>query len=506
MSEHCDLHGAPAGATRAPARGSLAAETLRLVLPFEQRQKSRQRARARRRATRSAFSCRAARCCATATCCAPTTARVLVIVAARERVSTRLEPRPAAPRARGLPPRQPPRRRSRSAPAGCATSHDHVLDDMVAQLGLTVDARRRAVRARGRRLRQHACARHGAQSHARHAARARPRRTSTRVTSATSIGTPTTTSNDRGTLQLWQLISPALPVGAFATRRGSSTCTSQGVGARRALARAMWLRDAARARRRDARPADPRCACIAPGPTRDAARRAPLEPHARRAARDGRAALRGPRSWAARWRGCCRISACGASRERRCRSRARSRVAAVRLGDRRSTTRCAGYAWAWCEAQVAAAVKLVPLGQTAGQRMLLALGARDPGSRRARAAACRDDEIGASLPGLAIASALHETQYTPACSDREEVNRVMQSQHLCASASAAPSAPARRALVDALCKQMRERYHIAVVTNDIYTQGGRAVPDARAGARRRTASSASRPAAARTRRSARTRR
>src|SRR5690606_1131509 len=28
---------------------------------------------------------------------------------------------------------------------------------------------------------------------------------------------------------------------------------------------------------------------------------------------------------------------------------------------------CAGYAWAWCEAQTAAAVKLVPLGHTAGR-------------------------------------------------------------------------------------------------------------------------------------------
>jgi urease accessory protein len=72
---------------------------------------------------------------------------------------------------------------------------------------------------------------------------------------------------------------------------------------------------------------------------------------------------------------------------------------------------CAGYAWAWCEAQVAAAVKLVPLGHTAGQRMLLALGLAIPAAV-ACAAACRDGEIGASLPGLAIASALHETQYT----------------------------------------------------------------------------------------------
>jgi urease accessory protein len=72
---------------------------------------------------------------------------------------------------------------------------------------------------------------------------------------------------------------------------------------------------------------------------------------------------------------------------------------------------CAGFAWAWCEAQVAAAVKLVPLGHTAGQRLLLALGG-DLGEAVATAAALNDDDIGATLPGLAIASALHETQYT----------------------------------------------------------------------------------------------
>ncbi|HZQ63553.1 MAG TPA: urease accessory UreF family protein, partial [Casimicrobiaceae bacterium] len=35
-----------------------------------------------------------------------------------------------------------------------------------------------------------------------------------------------------------------------------------------------------------------------------------------------------------------------------------------------------GYVWAWLENQVLAAVKLVPLGQVAGQRILLALAAR----------------------------------------------------------------------------------------------------------------------------------
>jgi len=72
---------------------------------------------------------------------------------------------------------------------------------------------------------------------------------------------------------------------------------------------------------------------------------------------------------------------------------------------------CFGFAWAWCEAQVAAAVKLVPLGHTAGQRLMLALGGEIPVAVTS-AVACRDHEIGLSLPGLAIASALHETQYT----------------------------------------------------------------------------------------------
>lgn len=70
-----------------------------------------------------------------------------------------------------------------------------------------------------------------------------------------------------------------------------------------------------------------------------------------------------------------------------------------------------GYLWAWCENQVAAAVKLVPLGQTAGQRMLAQLG---PGIEAAvqRGQACEDRDIGYATPGLAMASAWHERQYT----------------------------------------------------------------------------------------------
>lgn len=70
-----------------------------------------------------------------------------------------------------------------------------------------------------------------------------------------------------------------------------------------------------------------------------------------------------------------------------------------------------GYAWSWLENMVAAAVKLVPLGQTDGQRLQLSLAERLPAMVE-RALTISDDEIGASAPRMAIASSLHETQYT----------------------------------------------------------------------------------------------
>ena len=71
----------------------------------------------------------------------------------------------------------------------------------------------------------------------------------------------------------------------------------------------------------------------------------------------------------------------------------------------------AGYLWAWCENQVAAALKIVPLGQTAGQRLLSALILKIPDWVE-RAMAIEDDAIGVLCPGVAIASARHETQYS----------------------------------------------------------------------------------------------
>jgi urease accessory protein len=70
-----------------------------------------------------------------------------------------------------------------------------------------------------------------------------------------------------------------------------------------------------------------------------------------------------------------------------------------------------GYAWAWLEGLLLAGIKLVPLGQTAGQQGLARLATLIP-SALETARSIPDDEIGSATPALAIASAAHETQYT----------------------------------------------------------------------------------------------
>lgn len=70
-----------------------------------------------------------------------------------------------------------------------------------------------------------------------------------------------------------------------------------------------------------------------------------------------------------------------------------------------------GYAWTWTENQVTAATRLIPLGQTASQRLLVAAGPVIAATVTA-GLALADDEIGAAAPGLALAGALHETQYS----------------------------------------------------------------------------------------------
>jgi urease accessory protein len=65
----------------------------------------------------------------------------------------------------------------------------------------------------------------------------------------------------------------------------------------------------------------------------------------------------------------------------------------------------------WAENQVAAAVRLVPLGQSAGLRILSRLGGQIP-AVVAQGLGRADDRIGQGAAGLALASAWHETQYS----------------------------------------------------------------------------------------------
>ena len=72
---------------------------------------------------------------------------------------------------------------------------------------------------------------------------------------------------------------------------------------------------------------------------------------------------------------------------------------------------CLAFAFGWAENMVGAAVKSVPLGQSAGQRMLGRLAEEIPAAVD-RAVTLPDDERQAFSPMLAVYSARHETQYS----------------------------------------------------------------------------------------------
>ncbi len=70
-----------------------------------------------------------------------------------------------------------------------------------------------------------------------------------------------------------------------------------------------------------------------------------------------------------------------------------------------------GFAWSWLENQLAVACKALPLGHTAAQRVTEHM--RPLLVTAVEIALQRDDEeLGPILPGLALGSALHETQYS----------------------------------------------------------------------------------------------
>jgi urease accessory protein len=70
-----------------------------------------------------------------------------------------------------------------------------------------------------------------------------------------------------------------------------------------------------------------------------------------------------------------------------------------------------GYGFSWCENQVAAAIKLIPLGQTQGQALLLHLGDALE-TLVPQAMDIADEDVGKQLPMVAMMSSLHESQYS----------------------------------------------------------------------------------------------
>ena len=70
-----------------------------------------------------------------------------------------------------------------------------------------------------------------------------------------------------------------------------------------------------------------------------------------------------------------------------------------------------GFLWMWAENKVLCAMKLIPLGQTDGQKILSAV-IETISHVIMRGLDLPDEDIGYTTPAQGIASALHETQYT----------------------------------------------------------------------------------------------
>lgn len=89
---------------------------------------------------------------------------------------------------------------------------------------------------------------------------------------------------------------------------------------------------------------------------------------------------------------------------------AMSSLASV-LSEINAQTALLGFVWSWCENQIASASKAMPMGQTDGQRILQSLIPKIVEICE-QAKNITDEEIGTGLMGVAMASSLHEQQYS----------------------------------------------------------------------------------------------
>ena len=215
-----------------------------------------------------------------------------------------------------------------------------------------------------------------------------------------------------------RLASPSLPVGGFSYSEGIEAAVEAGLVGDEAK-RARWLLDQLQPRPRAQRPAARRRMRSRAWRARDAARVAALNAWFATTRETSELRLQsradGPLAGAS---GCAMhddarpapapLDALRAGADLAGRLRARRR----RHGAPRRATCSLAFAAGWAENMAQAAMKAVPLGQAAGQRMLAGLPAAIPQRGRRGAARLPLDDMQAFTPMLAILSAQHETQYS----------------------------------------------------------------------------------------------
>jgi urease accessory protein len=230
--------------------------------------------------------------------------------------------------------------------------------------------------------------------------------TATTATTTTTTGMPTPT--DLAALRLLQLCSPALPVGAFAYSEGLESAVHEG-----------WIHDDAsaaawiigRLRRGPARleaPVGARLHAAWSAGDHAAIEHWNVTLWAFRESRELREADRDMGQALARLLVSLDVPAAAPWRTRTDATFTTLFMLAAVSWDLPGPAALTGLLWAWLEAQVTAAVKLVPLGQTAGQRLLHAAATEIPALVE-RALTLDDDDLGALAPGAALAAARHET-------------------------------------------------------------------------------------------------
>jgi urease accessory protein len=222
----------------------------------------------------------------------------------------------------------------------------------------------------------------------------------------------TTTITDSALLQLVWLASPALPVGAFSYSEGLETAVDQGRVGDEASA-STWLLDQLRLAQARSELAVAAAAWVA-WQAHDAPRLRALDAWvlATRESAEFRLQTEQAGRSLADW---LRQRGIDAERASTLKTLAPTWPLAWALAAWRSGAppRAAllAMAFGWAENMVQAAVKAVPLGQSAGQRLLGALAEAIPAAVD-EALALDDESRQAFAPMLAIVSARHETQYS----------------------------------------------------------------------------------------------